>query len=179
MPAFESNRSTCLIACLLNRPRAAANPWPMVETANDALVIIPCVAFASEYTRFTCRSSPTRLIIKLWMSLRLISGNRPSSPPSFIGWGQTPIPGRFFQSSYAKMHMPSAFPILFGIIHVPFDSFISQNEGNAELLDQLMRIHERVGRKAYNPSEYYKSLIHEGAAIPAEKLTHDETFAQL
>jgi len=30
------------------------------------------------------------------------------------------------------MHMPSAFPILFGIIHVPFDSFISQNEGNAE-----------------------------------------------
>jgi hypothetical protein len=31
------------------------------------------------------------------------------------------------------MHMPSAFPILFGIIHVPFDSFISQNEGNAEL----------------------------------------------
>lgn len=47
------------------------------------------------------------------------------------------------------------------------------------LLDQLMRIHERVGRKAYNPSEYYKSLIHEGAAIPAEKLTHDETFAQL
>src|SRR5665811_664002 len=46
--------------------------------------------------------------------------------------GQTPIPGRFFQSSYAKMHMPSAFPILFGIIHVPFDSFISQNEGNAE-----------------------------------------------
>jgi hypothetical protein len=32
------------------------------------------------------------------------------------------------------MHMPSAFPILFGIIHVPFDSFISQNEGNAELL---------------------------------------------
>jgi hypothetical protein len=28
--------------------------------------------------------------------------------------------------------MPSAFPILFGIIHVPFDSFISQNEGNAE-----------------------------------------------
>src|SRR5450759_3054702 len=67
MPAFE-NRSTCLIACLLNRPRAAANPWPMVETANDALVIIPCVAFASEYTRFACRSSPTRLIIKLWMS---------------------------------------------------------------------------------------------------------------
>jgi hypothetical protein len=33
------------------------------------------------------------------------------------------------------MHMPSAFPILFGIIHVPFDSFISQNEGNAETLD--------------------------------------------
>jgi hypothetical protein len=29
--------------------------------------------------------------------------------------------------------MPSAFPILFGIIHVPFDSFISQNEGNAEV----------------------------------------------
>src|SRR5450759_3104235 len=62
----------------------------------------------------------------------LISGNRPSSPPSFIGWGQTPIPGRFFQPSYAKMHMTSAFPILFGIINVPFDSFISQNEGNAE-----------------------------------------------
>src|SRR5665811_512332 len=58
---------------------------------------------------------------------------RDRSPPSFIGWGQTPIPGRFFQSSYAKMHMPSAFPILFGIIHVPFDSFISQNEGNAEI----------------------------------------------
>lgn len=48
-----------------------------------------------------------------------------------------------------------------------------------DLLDQLMRIHERMGRSAYNPSEYYKSLLHEGAAIPAAKLAHDEAFASL
>src|SRR5665811_2380813 len=65
--------------------------------------------------------------------------------------GQTPIPGRFFQSSYAKMHMPSAFPILFGIIHVPFDSFISQNEGNAEL----------------NNSRNCRAIIH-GPAVTSE-----------
>jgi hypothetical protein len=33
---------------LLKPPRAKANPWPMVLTANDALVITPSVAFARE-----------------------------------------------------------------------------------------------------------------------------------
>jgi hypothetical protein len=36
------------MACLLNPPRANANPWPMVQTAKDALVITPSVAFARE-----------------------------------------------------------------------------------------------------------------------------------
>src|SRR5450759_5175109 len=131
MPAFE-NRSTCLIACLLNRPRAAANPWPMVETANDALVIIPCVAFASEYTRFACRSSPTRLIIKLWMSLKANLW-QPAIVSSIVHrMGADSYSWSLLSIVICKMHMPSAFPILFGIIHVPFDSFISQNEGNAE-----------------------------------------------
>src|ERR1017187_782280 len=121
MPAFESNRSTCLIACLLNRPRAAANPSPMVETANDALVIIPCVAFASEYTRFACRSSPTRLIIKLWMSLKANLWQ-----PAIV----SSIVHRMGADSYS-------WPLLFGIIHVPFDSFISQNEGNAEVIERI------------------------------------------
>jgi hypothetical protein len=47
------------------------------------------------------------------------------------------------------------------------------------LLDQLMRIHERFGVRAYNPAEYSKSLRHEGASIPAAKLIHDEGFARL
>ena len=48
IPGFDSSRSTCLIACLLKPPRAKANPWPMVLTAYDALVITPNVAFARE-----------------------------------------------------------------------------------------------------------------------------------
>jgi predicted transcriptional regulator len=45
------------------------------------------------------------------------------------------------------MHMPSAFPILFGIIHVPFDSFISQNEGNAESTkSRLEKLAKSTGR---------------------------------
>ena len=58
IPGFDSKRSTCLMACLLNPPRAKANPWPMVLTAKDALVITPTVAFVKERTRFACRSSP-------------------------------------------------------------------------------------------------------------------------
>jgi hypothetical protein len=44
------------------------------------------------------------------------------------------------------MHMPSAFPILFGIIHVPFDSFISQNEGNAEMVRVICSRCDRKGQ---------------------------------
>ena len=45
--------------------------------------------------------------------------------------------------------MPSAFPILFGIIHVPFDSFISQNEGNAEFeICFSNAVLEHLGREA-------------------------------
>src|SRR5665811_2103437 len=134
MPAFESNRSTCLIACLLNRPRAAANPWPMVETANDALVIIPCVAFASEYTRFACRSSPTRLIIKLWMSLKanlwqpaIVSSIVHRMAADSYSWSLLSIV--ICQNAYAI-----GVPDSFRNNSCPVDSFISQNEGNAELI---------------------------------------------
>ena len=56
MPWLLSSRSTCLIACLVTKPRACA--WPIIATASDAACITPSVAPASEAIRFACRSSP-------------------------------------------------------------------------------------------------------------------------
>src|SRR5271157_4091577 len=53
---LESRRSTCLIACLGFRPRAAARPRPIVQTASEALRSTPRVASESEATRLACRS---------------------------------------------------------------------------------------------------------------------------
>src|SRR5215470_5698662 len=91
IPGFDSNRSTCLIACLVIPPVAKANPWPMVLTANDALVITPRVAFAREQTRFACRSSPNNASMNSWVYL-----NSAASVPITIRiprhvTGQTPI----------------------------------------------------------------------------------------
>src|SRR5271168_3938907 len=56
MFGLESRRSTRLMACLRFRPRAAARPWPMVQTASEALCSTPRVASHSESTRLACRS---------------------------------------------------------------------------------------------------------------------------
>src|ERR1700730_17562956 len=43
---FGRSLSTCLMACLLNPPSTNANPWLMVQTAKDALLITPSLAFS-------------------------------------------------------------------------------------------------------------------------------------
>jgi hypothetical protein len=57
-PLLLSRRSTCLIACLVTRPRACAKAWPIMATASEAPVMTPPsraqspnVAAASESTR--------------------------------------------------------------------------------------------------------------------------------
>ena len=45
-----SNWSTCLIACLVTRPRPRASACPITATASDALVITPNVAPANAST---------------------------------------------------------------------------------------------------------------------------------
>jgi hypothetical protein len=65
----------------------------------------------------------------------------PSAPASTISTGSGTI--------------SSAFPILFGIIHVPFDSFISQNEGNAEGIDSIHYFVKEANQKL--PIFDYKS----------------------
>ena len=41
---MDSSRSTCLIACLVTRPRARAKPCPIVLTATEAVSMTPRVA---------------------------------------------------------------------------------------------------------------------------------------
>src|SRR5271169_4211712 len=60
MAGLESSRSTCLTACLSFRLRAAARPWPMVQTAREALCNTPRVALQSESTRLACRSCSSK-----------------------------------------------------------------------------------------------------------------------
>ena len=48
---LESNRSTCLIACLGFKLRAAARPWPMAQIAREPLCNTPSVASHRELTR--------------------------------------------------------------------------------------------------------------------------------
>src|SRR6478609_2767847 len=57
---LESNRSTCLIACLGFRLRAAARPWPIVQIANEPLCNTPRVASQRELTRLACRSCSSK-----------------------------------------------------------------------------------------------------------------------
>ena len=45
---FDNSRSTRLIACFGNRPRANASPCPIEFTAREALLMTPSVAFANE-----------------------------------------------------------------------------------------------------------------------------------
>src|ERR1019366_2800935 len=59
MLGLESRRSTCLVACLGFRPRAAASPWPMAQTARAAPRRTPRVASQSDSTRLACRSWPS------------------------------------------------------------------------------------------------------------------------
>ena len=66
MPRLDSRRSTCLIACLVQRPRASARPWPIMPTANEADWITPSVAPASDFTRLACNSSPNSGARKPW-----------------------------------------------------------------------------------------------------------------
>ena len=54
-PALLSRRSTCLIACLSERPRACASACPISETANDAPVRTPSVPLASDKIRLACK----------------------------------------------------------------------------------------------------------------------------
>src|SRR5208337_1084240 len=61
MPSLDSSRSTCLVACLVARPRAAARPSPMAETARDALYRTPTVALHRLSTRLACRSCSNTL----------------------------------------------------------------------------------------------------------------------
>jgi hypothetical protein len=57
IPAFESRRSTCLIVCLGNRPRASASPCPIVFTAREAVLMTPSVAFANAVSSPKCNSA--------------------------------------------------------------------------------------------------------------------------
>src|SRR6478609_9077319 len=56
IPWLDSSRSTCLMACLVTRPRARARPCPIVLTAREAVLMTPSVALASDSTRLACRS---------------------------------------------------------------------------------------------------------------------------
>src|SRR6195952_422014 len=60
IPWLDNSRSTCLIACLVRRPRARASPWPMVCTAREAVLRTPRVALAKDSTRLACRSPSNR-----------------------------------------------------------------------------------------------------------------------
>ena len=67
IPWLASMRSTCLVACLVVRPRARAKPWPIIATASDADWITPNVAPANDSTRFACRSAPNSVCSELRM----------------------------------------------------------------------------------------------------------------
>ncbi len=58
MPLLLSSRSTCLTACLVTRPRACANAWPIIATASDAAAITPRAAPAKASIRLACKSGP-------------------------------------------------------------------------------------------------------------------------
>src|SRR5277367_5126089 len=64
MPSLDNNRSTCLMACLVTRPRARARPCPIVLTARDAVLMTPRVALARDTTRLACMSPSSRLATK-------------------------------------------------------------------------------------------------------------------
>src|ERR1700730_13650355 len=57
IPSLDSSRSTCLIACLVTRPRARARPWPIVLTAREAVLMTPRVALVNDRIRLACRST--------------------------------------------------------------------------------------------------------------------------
>src|SRR5271167_2337165 len=51
MASLDRSRSTCLMACLGFKLRAAARPWPMAQIASEPLRSTPRVGSARELTR--------------------------------------------------------------------------------------------------------------------------------
>src|SRR5271157_6427153 len=144
MPGLDSSRSTCFIACLLARPRAAASPCPMAATASEAPCITPRVASHRLSMRLACRSAPstppstwrTSLNENWLVMVALMTGSA-----AFGSWLRSRF-GRWgpAKSGSAKTHDLNAgvaHSILFGIPSGRADSFIptpskAQNEGMPE-----------------------------------------------
>src|SRR5271166_203826 len=144
MPGLDSSRSTCFIACLLARPRAAASPCPMAATASEAPCITPRVASHRLSMRLACRSAPstppstwrTSLNENWLVMVALMRGSA-----AFGSWLRSRF-GRWgpAKSGSAKTHDLNAgvaHSILFGIPSGRADSFIptpskAQNEGMPE-----------------------------------------------
>src|SRR5208283_2517872 len=144
MPGLDSSRSTCLIACLLARPRAAASPCPMAATASEAPCITPRVASHRLSMRLACRSAPstppstwrTSLNENWLVMVALMTGSAAFGPwlrSRFGRWARA-------KSGSAKTHDLNAgvaHSILFGIPGGRADSFVptpnkAQNEGMPE-----------------------------------------------
>src|SRR5271166_4086013 len=143
MPSLDSSRSTCLVACLVARPRAAARPSPMAETASEALCSTPIVALHRLSTRLACRSCSNTL-----PSTRCTASNE--NRLMSATWGLMTCSARFVgclrgrlvktrwgESGLAKLQcycVMAASPILFGNHGSAGDSIIptlvrEQNEG--------------------------------------------------
>src|SRR5208337_3066233 len=154
MPSLDSSRSTCLVACLVARPRAAARPSPMAETASEALCSTPIVALHRLSTRLACRSCSNTL-----PSTRCTASNE--NRLMSATWGLMTCSARFVgclrgrlvktrwgESGLAKLQcycVMAASPILFGNHGGAGDSIIptlvrEQNEGihKGVVLEQMV-----------------------------------------
>src|SRR5271165_5585928 len=153
MPSLDSSRSTCLVACLVARPRAAARPSPMAETASEALCSTPIVALHRLSTRLACRSCSNTL-----PSTRCTASNE--NRLMSATWGLMTCSARFVgclrgrlvktrwgESGLAKLQcycVMAASPILFGNHGGAGDSIIptlvrEQNEGIHKLAPPNLR----------------------------------------
>src|SRR5271165_811009 len=159
MPSLDSSRSTCLVACLVARPRAAARPSPMAETASEALCSTPIVALHRLSTRLACRSCSNTL-----PSTRCTASNE--NRLMSATWGLMTCSARFVgclrgrlvktrwgESGLAKLQcycVMAASPILLGNAGGAGDSIIptlarEQNEG----------IHKRPGPIRHRRDEHF------------------------
>src|SRR5450631_2549072 len=143
MPSLDSSRSTCLVACLVARPRAAARPCPIAETARDALCRTPRVALHRHSTRLACRSCSntlpsTRCTASNENRLMSATWGVMNCSARLVGWlrGRLVKLGRGERGS-AKLQcycVIGAHPSLFGNPEAAGDSIIptpasDQNEG--------------------------------------------------
>src|SRR5664279_4453003 len=143
MPSLDSSRSTCLVACLVARPRAAARPCPIAETARDALCRTPRVALHRHSTRLACRSCSntlpsTRCTASNENRLMSATWGVMTCSARLVGWlrGRLVKLGRGERGS-AKLQcycVIGAHPSLFGNPEAAGDSIIptpasDQNEG--------------------------------------------------